>query len=97
MNLETRKLVFTRDEGQHPYVPENAAFRLTHTKTSYRSSVFTLELQRPRITLLLHLFGEPVLRRCYTSVERASTPTEHSKLSDFFARSTLHLSPLKNG
>ena len=36
MNLDTWKLVFRRDEGQHPYVPENAAFRLAHTKTSCR-------------------------------------------------------------
>ena len=58
MNLDTWKLVFKRDESQHPYVPENAAFRSTFTKTSHRSSVFSLEMQRPRITLLRHLFGE---------------------------------------
>ena len=32
VNLDTWKLVFKRDKGQHPYVPENAASRLTHTK-----------------------------------------------------------------
>ena len=44
VNLDTWKFVFRQDEGQHPSVPENTAFRLTHTKTSCRSSVFSLEL-----------------------------------------------------
>ena len=56
VNLDTWKFVFRQDEGQHPSVPENAAFRLTHTS----GTVY------PRITLLLHLFGEPMLCRCRT-------------------------------
>ena len=36
VNLDTWKLFFKQDEGQHPYVPESAACRLTFTKFSYR-------------------------------------------------------------
>ena len=36
VNLDTWKLFFKQYEGQHPYVPENATFRLTCTKFSYR-------------------------------------------------------------
>ena len=44
MSLDTWKLVFRQNKGQHPYVPENAAFLLDAHETSGRSSVISLEL-----------------------------------------------------
>ena len=63
VNLDMWKFVFRQDEGQHPSVPENAAFRLTHTKDFVQVFCFFSGTVYPRITLLLHLFGEPILCR----------------------------------
>ena len=66
VNLDTWNFLFRQDEGQQPYVHENAEFRLKHTKTSCRgpsppqlvTSKWTAARRRPYLQKSFGLYSE---------------------------------------